>query len=145
PVPRLAIHLDSSSETSEPPKPNSAAMISRPPIWLELTPSSDITMLARNSTAQLVARNRARRLNTYGNSKGWPRPDVPDMGTGGLEIKTTTPRPCGDGAASVHTRPSLPRTLRALAHRPAACRLAGGGAGQLAAGTRRWRPVAGAD
>ncbi|MNO02760.1 hypothetical protein D3C81_2232590 [compost metagenome] len=63
----MAIHLDSSSEMSEPPKPKMAAMTSRPLIWFELTPSSDITMLARIRTARLVARNRAMRVN-MGNS-----------------------------------------------------------------------------
>ncbi|MNT39370.1 hypothetical protein D3C72_1756110 [compost metagenome] len=63
----MAIHLDSSSEMSEPPKPKMAAMTSRPLIWFELTPSNDITMLARIRTAKLVARNRAMRVN-MGNS-----------------------------------------------------------------------------
>jgi len=63
PVERLAIHLDSSSEMKEPPKPKIAAMTSRPLIWLGLTPSNDITMLARIRTAKLVARNRAMRVN----------------------------------------------------------------------------------
>jgi len=63
PVLRLAIHFDSSSEMIEPPKPNNAAMTSRPPNWLGFTPSTDITMLTRASTAMLVARNRKTRLN----------------------------------------------------------------------------------
>ncbi|KAG1545690.1 hypothetical protein G6F50_013724 [Rhizopus delemar] len=63
PVERLAIHLDSSSEMKEPPKPKMPAMISRPLILLGSVPNSDITMLARISTAKFVARKRAIRVN----------------------------------------------------------------------------------
>ncbi len=63
PVARLAMNLDSSSETSEPPKPKIAAITSRPPIWFGLTPNTDMTMPASTSTARLVMRNRTMRLN----------------------------------------------------------------------------------
>src|SRR5688572_20541948 len=67
PVPRLAIHLDAIREISEPPKPNTAAMTSRPPVlpsWMPNTPCRmDITTPSSTSTARLVARNNATRLN----------------------------------------------------------------------------------
>ncbi len=58
------MNLDSSSDTSEsePPKPNSAAVTS-PPIWLGSIPNTDMTMPASTSTARLVMRNKAIRLN----------------------------------------------------------------------------------
>src|SRR5690606_37247905 len=143
PVARLAIHLEVSSEISEPPKPNMAPSTSRPAIWSGLTPSSDITMLARNSTARLVARNRAIRLNTL-QAPGLFVGDIRQMDAATLEIKPAAPRPCADGARIPGIRRSLPRPLRTLAHRAAARRIAGRRAGQLAAGAgRRW-PVAGA-
>ena len=46
--------------------------------------------------------------------------------------------------ASWHRPHPLRRPLCALAHRPAACRLAGGGAGQLARRAGAWRALAGA-
>jgi len=62
-VVRLAIHFDISSDTNEPPKPNSAAITSKPPNCREFTPSTDITMLTSASTAMLVARKSNMRLN----------------------------------------------------------------------------------
>ena len=63
PVVRLATHLEIIKENSEPPKPNSAAMINRPPNCCEFTPRTDMTMLTSASTAMLVARNRKVRFN----------------------------------------------------------------------------------
>ncbi|MNV81029.1 hypothetical protein D3C71_1746670 [compost metagenome] len=66
----MAMNLESSSEMNEPPKPKMAAKTSRPLIWLGLTPSTDITMPARISTAKLVSRKRAMRLN-MGKGRSW--------------------------------------------------------------------------
>ena len=65
PVPRLAIHFDSSSETSAPPNPNSPQNTSRAvrfrstPLAIKMlsNPSRLKTKLTSTSTARLVAKN----------------------------------------------------------------------------------------
>ncbi|OPZ50600.1 MAG: hypothetical protein BWY90_01574 [Deltaproteobacteria bacterium ADurb.BinA014] len=65
PVRRLAIHLDIAREISEPPKPKTAAKISKLYIFkfvplssrIRSTPKSRKTMLKTTSTAMLVKRN----------------------------------------------------------------------------------------
>src|SRR5690606_38413911 len=150
----FAVHFDISSEISEPPKPNSAANTSRPAKVDGFTPKIAITMLIRASTARLVSRNRLRRLN-MGRISGQvaSAPRCCSIMVAGGENQVRAPRPgaragpfAQDRSAPVHAHPHAPlRPLRALAHRPAARRLAGGGAGQLADGTAHRRPMAGAD
>src|SRR5690606_21780084 len=148
PLKRLAVHLDSASEISEPPKPNSAANTSRPPNVDGFTPRTDMTMLTSASTARLVSRNRVMRLNMWrlpGLARGasvvlihygWP-PWISSRGAAHAPPHS---------AAHARPRPHPPRPLRALAYRSAAFRLARRGAGQLADGTPPGgRPLAVAD
>ena len=61
-VDHFAIGLDSSNDTSEPPKPSIAANTSRPLPVRGSMPNTAITTLRSSNTARLVARNRATRL-----------------------------------------------------------------------------------
>ena len=62
PVERFAIHFDMAKDIKEPPKPNTAANTSNPPILLRSTPRKlntiFSTMLSTNITARLVAKNK---------------------------------------------------------------------------------------
>jgi len=71
PVRRLAVHLEIASEISEPPKPNTAAKITRlrmsspTPCWSRIwpTPSRLSTMLRMKTIARLVMIKSMTRLN----------------------------------------------------------------------------------
>ena len=66
PVARLAIHFDASSEMKEPPNPKITANSSNCPLLPNEMPfacSTDRMMLNSPSTARLVAKNNATRLN----------------------------------------------------------------------------------
>ena len=68
PIIRLAVHFESASEISEPPKPNIAANTNRPPRppCGNRTPNTrsmmKMTTLSRTSTARLVTMNRKMRF-----------------------------------------------------------------------------------
>src|ERR1700742_1199386 len=109
PIMRLAVHLDSASEMSDPPKPKMAANTSKPPVppCAKCTPNTFSTMnrtrLSSASTAKLVSTNRKMRFiwGAFDREKepqyGYGSEDM--VGTSGFNFKTRIRAPRRAGFA----------------------------------------------